>query len=128
MRENNGAALTIIVVDDCDDIRELLRVTLEMRGYLVLEAENGQVAVELAKQKCPDLILMDLNMPVLDGLAATRHLRELEEMCRVPIIAVSANSKDSHKADAFAAGCNEYLSKPVNFQELDHLLDNLLAA
>ena len=128
MRQSNRDGLIIIVVDDCDDIRSLLRVTLEMRGYLVLEAENGQVAVELAKQKCPDLILMDVNMPVLDGLAATRLLRELEEMCRVPIIAVSANSKDSHKADALAAGCNEYLTKPVNFKELDHLLISLLAA
>lgn len=128
MLDNNGDILTIIVVDDSSDIRLMMRITLEMRGYRVLEAENGQIAVELAKQKCPDLILMDLNMPVLDGLAATRVLRELKAMCRVPIIAVSANSKQSHKADALAAGCNEYLTKPVNFKELDHLLNSLLAA
>lgn len=128
MPDNNGDTLTIIVVDDSSDIRLMLRITLEMRGYRVLEAENGQVAVELAKRKCPDLILMDLNMPVLDGLAATRILRELEELCRVPIIAVSANTKESHQAAAFAAGCNEYMTKPVNFNELDNLLGSLLAA
>ena len=85
---------TIIVVDDCADIREMLRFMLERRGYLVLEAENGQAAVELAKQECPDLILMDLHMPVLDGLSATRLLRELDELCDVPIIAVSAHARE----------------------------------
>ncbi len=94
----------------------------------MVEAENGHVAVELVKQKCPDLILMDLHMPVLNGLAATRLLRELDEMCDVPIIAVFANTKESSHAEARAAGCNEYLAKPVDFRELDHLLSNLLAA
>lgn len=128
MRENNRECLIIIVVDDCEDIRLMLRFTLEMRGYCVLEAENGQVAVELVKQQCPDLILMDLDMPVLDGLAATRILRELEEMSDIPIIAVSANSKESYQTAACAAGCNEYLTKPVDFNELNHLLSRHLAA
>ena len=128
MNRNNGAALTVIVVDDCRDIREMLRIVLEIRGYCVLEAENGQVAIELVKQKCPDLILMDLQMPVIDGLSATRILRECEEMWDVPIIAVSANPKDSHRRDALAAGCNEYVSKPIDFKHLGYLLSSLLAA
>ena len=128
MLENNGVAPIVIVVDDCEDIRQVLRFTLEARGYRVLEAENGLAAVELAKRKCPDLILMDLNMPVLDGLAATRLLRQLDESCRVPIIAVSAYPIESCQADAFAAGCDEYISKPVDFEELNHLLNSLLAA
>jgi two-component system, cell cycle response regulator DivK len=128
MLENDCVALTIIVVDDCEDIRMMLRVVLERRGYRVLEAENGRVAVELARRKCPDLILMDLDMPVLDGFAATRRLRELDELYRVPIIAVSANPKDAFQADALAAGCNEYISKPVDFDELGYLMNSLLAA
>jgi CheY-like chemotaxis protein len=71
---------------------------------------------------------MDLDMPVLDGLAATRILRALAELCDVPIIAVSAHTIESHRADAFAAGCNEYLTKPVDFTRLDYLLNSLLAA
>ncbi|MGA9997706.1 MAG: response regulator [Pyrinomonadaceae bacterium] len=125
---DNGITITIIVVDDCEDIRDLLRTVLEMRGYSVLEAENGWAAIELAKRECPDLILMDLHMPVLDGLAATRRLRELDEICDVPIIAVSANPKDSHRDHAIAAGCNEYISKPIDFEHLDYLLSSLLAA
>jgi two-component system, cell cycle response regulator DivK len=128
MPENNGTGPTVIVVDDCADIRELLRVVLEARGYHVLEAEDGRAAVELAKHKCPDLILMDLDMPVLDGLAATRLLRELAGLCDVPVIAVSAHTRETHRADAFAAGCNEYLTKPVDFAWLDHLLNSLLTA
>ena len=128
MLENNGVAPTIIVVDDCEDIRLVLRVALERRGYHVLEAENGRAAVELARRKCPDLILMDLDMPVLDGFAATRLLRQLDELCHVPVIAISAHPKDPFQADAFAAGCNEYISKPVDFEELGYLLHSLLAA
>jgi CheY-like chemotaxis protein len=128
MRENNDGGLTIIVADDSSDIRQMLRFMLELRGYRVLEAGNGQEAVELAQLGCPDLILMDLNMPVLDGLTATRRLREHEEMCRVPIVAISANGKQSCHAAALAAGCNECLTKPVSLHELDHLLHRLLAA
>jgi CheY-like chemotaxis protein len=128
MRENNGAGFTVIVVDDCEDIRLMLRVNLEYHGYLVLEAENGQVAIDLASLKCPNLILMDLNMPVLDGLVATRILRELKGMCDVPIIAISASPKEISQTAARAAGCNEYLSKPVNLKELDQMISSLLAA
>jgi CheY-like chemotaxis protein len=128
MLENNGVAPTVIVVDDCEDIRQVLRYVLEGRGCRVLEAENGLAAVELARRECPDLILMDLNMPVLDGLAATRLLRGLDGLCGVPVIAISAYPKESCQADAYAAGCNEYISKPVDFDELGYLLNSLLAA
>jgi CheY-like chemotaxis protein len=128
MPEKNGAGPTVIVVDDCPDIREMLKFLLETRGYHVLEAENGQAAVELTRRKCPDLILMDLDMPVLDGLAATRCIRELAGPCEVPIIAISAHTKESCEDDALAAGCNEYLTKPVEFTRLFHLLHNLVTA
>jgi CheY-like chemotaxis protein len=120
--------LTVMVVDDNEDLREMLRYMVERLGYRVVEAENGREAVEIARRRCPDLILMDLSMPVMDGLAATRLLRKMEEMYHVPIVAVSANRRESSQADALSAGCNEYLIKPVNFHQLDSLLGNWLPA
>lgn len=87
---------TIMVVDDSDDIRELLRDVLSSEGYNVVETKNGQDAVEIARQACPDLILMDLSMPVLDGYAATRQIREAAEICDVPIVACSAYTSSDH--------------------------------
>jgi CheY-like chemotaxis protein len=121
-----GATLTIMVVDDNEDLRDMLRYMVEKLGYGVVEAKNGQEAVELARHRCPDMILMDLSMPVMDGLAATRLLREIEEMCHVPIVAISANRREQSQADALAAGCNEYLTKPVNFHQLHNLLGTWL--
>jgi two-component system cell cycle response regulator DivK len=128
MGSNNGKRPVIMVVDDNEDLREMLRFMVERLGYQVVEAENGRVAIEIARRRCPDLILMDLSMPVMDGLAATRLLREIEHMCKVPIIAISANRREQSQADAFAAGCNEYMTKPVNFHQLNTLLGSLLPA
>jgi CheY-like chemotaxis protein len=115
-----------MVVDDEEDIREMMRVLLEEDGYCVLEAENGQQAVELAQSGSPDLILMDLSMPVLDGIAATRRLREITKPGELPIIAVTAYDTPEHRTNASAAGINEYLTKPIDFAELDKLLDRFL--
>lgn len=125
---NNGWTRTVIIVDDSADIREIFRVMLERHGFGVLEAVDGQAAVELARSKRPDLILMDINMPVLDGLEATRLLRRREGLFQVPIIAVSANPEESHRAAALAAGCNGYVTKPVDFARLGRLVNSLLAA
>lgn len=119
---NNEAHLTVMVVDDNEDLREMLRYMVERLGYRVVEAENGHEAIEIARHRCPDMILMDLNMPVLDGLAATRLLREIETVSHVPIVAISANRREQSQAAALAAGCNEYLTKPVNFHQLHSLL------
>ena len=119
---------TIMVVDDDEDIRYMMRVLLEEDGYRVLEAENGQRALEIAQSRRPDLILMDLSMPVLDGFAATRRLRQLTKFGDVPIIAVTAYDTPEHRTDASAAGVNEYLTKPVDFVRLDKLLDQFLKA
>jgi CheY-like chemotaxis protein len=79
-----------MVVDDCEDIREVITLQLTLLGYRVVEAKNGMEAVELAGKESPGLILMDINMPILDGLAATRYIREVEERCDVIIVAFSA--------------------------------------
>jgi CheY-like chemotaxis protein len=125
---DNKVRLTVMVVDDNEDLREMLRYMVERLGYRVVEAENGHEAIEIARHKRPDLILMDLSMPVLDGLSATRLLREMEAMCDVPIVAISANRRDQSQAEALAAGCNEYLTKPVNFHQLHSLLGTWLPA
>jgi len=122
MGVNMDTRLTVMIVDDNEDIREMLRQMVENLGYHVVEAENGQEAIEVARHRCPNLILMDLNMPVMDGFTATRQLRQMVHVCSVPIVAVSANRREQSQADALAAGCNEYLTKPVNFHQLHSLL------
>ena len=128
METNTGTHLTIMVVDDNADLREMLRYMVERLGYRVVEAENGLEAVAIARHRCPDLVLMDLSMPVMDGLAATRLLREIEAMYHVPIVAISANRREQSQAEALAAGCNEYLTKPVNFHQLHSLLGAWLSS
>jgi CheY-like chemotaxis protein len=123
---SNTPGSLIMVVDDDEDIRLMMRVLLEEDGYGVLEAENGQQAVEMAQSLRPNLILMDLSMPVLDGFAATRRLRSLKKVGDVPIIAITAFDTPEHRTNASAAGVDEYLTKPIDFARLDKLLDHFL--
>lgn len=104
----------------------MMRRLLEMSGYQVLEAINGEEAVEIAKREHPHLILMDLSLPLLDGLAATRRIRQEAELRDVPIVAVSAHDTADFHADALAAGCNDYVTKPIDFDQLEALLGKLL--
>jgi CheY-like chemotaxis protein len=117
---------TVLVVEDFEDNRFMMRRLLEMSGYRVVEAVNGNQAVEMAEQESPDIILMDLSLPMLDGLAATRRIRERNGAGRVPIVAVSAHDSADFHAEALAAGCNEYVTKPIDFDQLVELLDRLL--
>jgi two-component system, cell cycle response regulator DivK len=126
MTEQSGAARTILVVEDFEDNRFMMRRLLEMSGYRVVEAVNGEQAVEAAERERPDLILMDLSLPKLDGLAATRRIREQNGAARVPIVAVSAHDTTDFHADALAAGCDEYVTKPIDFDQLEELLTRLL--
>ena len=117
---------TILVVDDFDDTRLLLRTWLERRGFRVIEAENGIQAINQAETESPDLIIMDMQMPQLDGLAATRRIRKLESMNSVPIVAVSAYGADQFRELALAAGCNEYVSTPFEPATLEGIIRNLV--
>ena len=117
---------TILVVDDFDDTRLLLRTWLERRGFRVVEAENGIQAINQAETESPDLIIMDMQMPQLDGLSATRRIRELESMTSVPIVAVSAYGADQFREQALAAGCNEYVSTPFEPATLEGIIRNLV--
>jgi len=127
MGTENGDHPTVMVVEDFEDNRFMMRRLLEMSGYRVLEAVNGEEAVASAERERPDLILMDLSLPLLDGLSATRQIRALEGLGQIPIIAVSAHDTTDFHADALAAGCNEYVTKPIDFDQLDGLLQRLLA-
>ncbi|HKR01315.1 MAG TPA: response regulator [Pyrinomonadaceae bacterium] len=127
MNNSNGsAAPTVMVVEDFEDNRFMMRRLLEMSGYRVLEAVNGQEAIELAHRERPQLILMDLSLPQLDGLAATRRIRQYPALRDVPIVAVSAHDTADFHADALAAGCNDYVTKPIDFDQLEALLRRLL--
>ena len=117
---------TILVVDDFDDTRLLLRTWLERRGFRVVEAETGIQAINQAETESPDLIIMDMQMPQLDGLSATRRIRKLESMNSVPIVAVSAYGADQFREQALAAGCNEYVSTPFEPATLEGIIRNLV--
>ena len=127
MKQEGTERLTVMVVEDFEDNRFMMRRLLEMSGYHVVEAENGEEAIKRAASERPDLILMDLSLPLLDGLAATRTIRQNIEMRNVPVIAVSAHDTADFHAEALAAGCNEYVTKPIDFDQLESLLTRLLS-
>jgi two-component system, cell cycle response regulator DivK len=122
----NQGPKSVMVVEDFEDNRFMMRRLLEMSGYRVLEAINGEEAVAVARRENPSLILMDLSLPLLDGLAATRRIRQYPELRAVPIIAVSAHDTADFHAEALAAGCNDYVTKPIDFAQLEVLLSSLL--
>lgn len=123
---SDNSSQKVMVVEDFEDNRFMMRRLLEMSGYSVVEAMNGEEAVEIARREQPSLILMDLSLPLLDGLAATRRIRQHEELRNVPIVAVSAHDTADFHADALAAGCNDYVTKPIDFEQLEGLLIRLL--
>jgi len=114
--------MTVLLVEDTEDNRFMMRRLLEMSGYDVIEATNGEEAVRLAETKKPDLILMDLSLPMIDGLAATRLIRKLPSLQKTPIIAVSAHDTSDFLVEALGAGCNSYITKPIDFNELEQLI------
>lgn len=116
----------VLVVDDNEDTRFLLRAVLERRGLEVMEAEDGEQAIQAAERFWPDLILMDGSLPRLDGLSATRRIREHESLRQVPIIFLSGHATSDFRASALAAGCDDYLIKPIDFIQFDSVLDKHL--
>ena len=127
MSETQATDLTILVVEDYEDTSLAMRLALEDRGYRILEASDGAAAVELAGRERPDIMLMDLSLPVLDGLEATRQIRSNPEMKETVIVAVTAHSDPDHRTRALAAGCNAFVTKPIDFAQLRSVLAQLLA-
>lgn len=122
MNWNGARGKTVMVVDDSEDIRVLMRMQLTMLGYRVVEAADGREAVELACKECPALILMDLTMPVLDGLEATRLIRGLAQLCGVVVVVFTALGSDEGRRRALDAGCDDYVEKPVSVTQLSDIL------
>ena len=114
--------MKVMVVEDYDDTRELVKRMLEIKGCDVVEAADGQQAVSLAKAKGIDLILMDLNLPVLDGYAATRQILADPETSHIPIVAFSALCGGDRCRRALEAGCLEVVEKPMDFKKLDSVI------
>jgi CheY-like chemotaxis protein len=119
-------APVVLVVEDDEDICELIRIWLQKEGYRVIVAHDGAKAVEVARRECPDLVLMDMSLPRLDGISATERILEIEELCDVPILACSAHSVADWKNKALAAGCRDYVTKPVDLETLSRLLKQYL--
>ena len=118
--------ITVLIADDHEDIRSFLRVLLESKGFSVIEAPDGEKAVAMVRQKCPDLILMDLKMPKLDGLAAAEKIWEVKGQCEdVPIVALTGSDTPEMKAAALAAGFSDYVVKPIDQGEMEPVLQRL---
>ena len=126
MKKKASEPPTVLLVEDTEDNRFMMRRLLEMSGYRVVEAMNGEEAVKLARAETPQLILMDLSLPVIDGLAATRLIRKVPALAATPIIAVSAHDTSDFQAEAVEAGCNSYVTKPIDFNKLEKLIEQLL--
>jgi CheY-like chemotaxis protein len=118
MRKADAKVKTVLLVEDYEDSRRMLARLLEMCGYRVLEAADGSEAVRIAERGCPDVVLMDLQMPVTDGFTATSRIRRIDSICRVPVIAVSAQPADEFASAAALVGCDRFVSKPIDFDLL----------
>lgn len=119
--------VSVLLVEDTEDSRFMMRRLLEMAGYFVLEARNGEEAVVVTRDQSPDVILMDLSLPVIDGLQATRLIRDLPHSQDTPIVVVSAHDMADFEAEARAAGCDQYLTKPIDFTELEQVIRGLVS-
>ena len=117
---------TVLVAEDSQDTRIMLKRAFELKGYSVFEAADGQEALEIAQHYRPSLIVVDLNMPVLDGLETISKLRELEAPGeQIPIVAITAFDVPGMENAALETGCNRYLRKPLDLEDLDRVLRSL---
>lgn len=116
---------TILVVEDHDDSRRLYKQMLEEAGFCVIEAADGYEALEQLNEKHPDLILMDMALPSMDGLAATRRIKDMVEMNNLPIIGMTAHG-NFYNDRAIEAGCDAIVSKPIDLDKLQSIISIFL--
>lgn len=119
--------MRILVAEDHPDNREMLTRRLQRRGYEVHVAENGAEAVEKARSCAPDLILMDISMPVMSGIEATLALRKSPDMSKIRIVALTAHAMESARQECMDAGCDDFATKPVDFDGLVALIEKYAA-
>ena len=116
----------VLIAEDNAVNRELLRELLEARGHTVTETSNGQEALDELRQAQPDILLLDINMPIMDGLSAMRKIREDMCLAHLPILAVTANAMLGEKEKLLSSGFDGYLSKPINGRALAEEMDRIL--
>lgn len=114
---------TVLVVEDNDEASFLLRTVLTRKGYRVVEAWDGRQAIEVAETEEVDLILLDLQLPRLNGLGVIHRLRQNPKLETVPIVIVTGQDPEKYRTSAIAEGCDDFLIKPIDFDRLDALLD-----
>jgi len=112
----------ILIVEDNEMNRDMLSRRLERRGFVIVMAVDGQQGVDLARSERPDLILMDMSLPVMDGWTATRAIKDDVELQAIPVIALTAHAMEGDREKAMAAGCDDYDTKPI---ELPRLLEKI---
>jgi two-component system cell cycle response regulator DivK len=117
---------TVLYVEDNQDNRSLIRRVLEAEGYSVLEAASAHHALAWIEERSPDLILMDINMPDMDGYTLTARLRSMPALARVPIVAVTANVMRGDREKSLQAGCDGYIQKPIDIDELPRQVERYI--
>lgn len=117
----------ILVVDDSADNLAMISLDLQQQNYRVVTASNGEDAITIAAQTNPNLILMDINLPELDGLAATRRIRDMESLREVPVVAVTAFGTEGFQRAAYDVGVDGYLTKPIDLDRMHQLIARLLS-
>jgi len=117
----------ILLVEDNEMNRDMLSRRLQRRGYKVITAQDGEQGHLLARSESPDLILMDISLPAMDGWELTRRLKSNEGTKHIPIIVLTAHALVTDRAKAFEAGCDDYDTKPIEFDRLSEKIENLLA-
>lgn len=120
--------MTILVADDNSFSRELIRELLEPSGHVVLESINGADALQLIRRHAPDLVFLDLQMPVQDGFGVIRELRNEDRFCKLPVVAVTASAMIGDRERAIAAGFDSYIAKPIDLREVEAHIELLTRA
>ena len=127
MADRNSKDLKVLLVEDVEDTRLFMRLELERQGFIVLEAEDGRSAVDVAAKEIPDVILMDLTLPHMDGFSAAKLIREKSgKLQTIPIIAVTAHQETDFRTGAKASGFDAYVTKPIDINSLKELIEGLL--
>jgi len=119
--------LRILVIEDSPVNMALTTAILENAGHVILQAETATIGIEIARRQCPDLVLMDLQLPDIDGLAATRLLKADPKTRHIPVIALTAFAMQRDKDQTRAAGCDGYVAKPIRYKEFFAEVDRVLA-
>lgn len=117
----------ILIIEDNDKNRKLVRVVLKARGYEIVEAADARTALEVLQHDMPDLILMDMGLPEMDGFELTGMIKRNKTMRNIPIIAVTAHAMKGEKEKFLEGGCDEYVSKPIDINKFPAIVERILA-